>query len=61
MEEHARKEGSIVRIEAEVRAANETGVRLYQKNGFKIEGRREKAALINGNFLDEYYIAKIIT
>jgi RimJ/RimL family protein N-acetyltransferase len=58
--EHAKNEG-IVRIEAEVRTANENGVRLYKKNGFKIEGLREKAAFINGNFVDEYYIAKIIT
>jgi RimJ/RimL family protein N-acetyltransferase len=58
MVEHAKKEG-IVRIEAEVRAANENGVGLYQKNGFKIEGLREKAAFINGNYVDEYYIAKI--
>jgi len=50
----------ITRIEAEVRATNDRGVHLYEKNGFKIEGRREKAALINGKFEDEFYIAKII-
>jgi RimJ/RimL family protein N-acetyltransferase len=60
MIEHAKKEG-IVRIEAEVRAANEIGVRLDTKNGFKVEGLREKAAFINGNYEDEYYVAIIIT
>lgn len=60
METHARSSG-ISRIEAEVRTANEQGVALYKKNGFKIEGCREKAALINGIFLDEFYIAKILT
>jgi RimJ/RimL family protein N-acetyltransferase len=60
MEEHAKKVG-MLRIEAEVRTANVTGARLYQKHGFKIEGLREKATLINGCLQDEYYIAKIIT
>ncbi len=59
MEAHAKSCG-INRIEAEVRTANERGVSLYTKNGFKIEGRREKAALIAGTFVDEFYIAKLI-
>jgi hypothetical protein len=33
---------------------------LYQKNGFKIEGRREKAPFIDGKFEDEFYIAKCL-
>jgi RimJ/RimL family protein N-acetyltransferase len=57
METHARSCG-ISRIEAEVRTANDRGVALYTKNGFKIEGKREKAALIDGTFHDEFYIAK---
>ncbi len=60
MIEHAKKEG-VLRIEAEVRAVNENGVRLYQRHGFKIEGLREKAAFIDGNYVDEYYIAKILS
>lgn len=59
MEKHARTCG-IRRIEAEVRVANDQGVALYTKNGFKIEGRREKAAFINGSFHDEFYIAKLL-
>jgi RimJ/RimL family protein N-acetyltransferase len=59
MEAHA-KTTEISRIEAEVRASNDRGVHLYQKNGFKIEGRREKAAFINGKFEDEFYIAKCL-
>lgn len=57
MESHARTT-EISRIEAEVRASNNRGIHLYQKNGFKIEGRREKAAFIDGKFEDEFYIAK---
>ncbi len=59
MEEHLRQVG-IYRIEAEVRVANDRGVQLYTKNGYKIEGRREKAALINGAYVDEFYIGKIL-
>jgi len=59
MENQARSCG-ISRIEAEVRTANDGGVALYKKNGFKIEGCREKAAWIDGVFQDEFYIAKIL-
>jgi len=45
----------------EVRTANERGVQLYKKNGFKIEGCKEKAALIDGVFVNEFYIAKILS
>jgi putative acetyltransferase len=54
------RSGGISRIEAEVRATNDRGVSLYTKHGFKIEGRREKAALIDGAFVDEFYIAKLL-
>lgn len=57
MTSHARTT-EIMRIEAEVRASNDRGINLYQKNGFKIEGRREKAAFIDGTYEDEFYIAK---
>lgn len=56
---HARST-EISRIEAEVRTTNDRGIHIYEKNGFKIEGRREKAALIDGKFEDEFYIAKLI-
>jgi RimJ/RimL family protein N-acetyltransferase len=57
LENHAKKTG-IHRIEAEVRVKNERGVRLYLNAGFKIEGTRERAAWIDGQFEDEYTIAK---
>ena len=50
----------ITRIEAMVRAKNEAGVKLYQRAGFKIEGTRSEAALINGEKQDEYFIAKLL-
>lgn len=57
---HAKALG-IQRIEAMVRVNNERGVTLYERNGFEIEGTRKKAAKIDGNFVDEYFIAKVFS
>ena len=59
MEDFAKSVG-VVRIEARVRSLNERGLGLYKKRGYQIEGERKKAALINGNFEDELYIAKLL-
>lgn len=58
-DDHARSIG-VNRIEAMVRAKNDRGIKLYLHSGFKIEGTREKGAKINGDFVDEYFIAKIL-
>ncbi|MBX3022255.1 MAG: GNAT family N-acetyltransferase [Bdellovibrionales bacterium] len=50
----------VSRLEAMVRVKNDRGIQLYLRNGYKIEGTREKAARINGEFHDEYFIAKIL-
>jgi [ribosomal protein S5]-alanine N-acetyltransferase len=50
----------ILRIEAMVRANNDRGVKLYERNGYKIEGTRRLAAKIDGEYVDEYFIAKIL-
>lgn len=54
------KENGIVRLELTVECRNEAARRLYEKSGFKIEGIREKSMLVNGIFVDEYYMAKIL-
>jgi RimJ/RimL family protein N-acetyltransferase len=59
LDEHASGH-RITRIEAMVRVKNERGVRLYQQAGFAIEGTKRHAALIDGEWQDEYYIAKIL-
>lgn len=59
MESFAKSVG-VTRIEARVRRSNERGVSLYRKSGYEIEGRRKKAAMINGSFEDEFYIAKLL-
>lgn len=48
------------RIEAMVRVKNDRGIKLYLHSGYKIEGTREKGAKINGELVDEYFIAKIL-
>jgi len=59
MEHHARSTG-FSRIEAQVRCRNDRGVKLYQAAGFSIEGTRRQAARIQGEFWDEFYIAKLL-
>ena len=51
---------NVCRIEAKVRCNNERGVTVYKKAGYKIEGIRERGAFIDGQFVDEYFIAKIL-
>lgn len=38
---------------------NENAVNLYKKVGFKIEGIKEKSSIVDGQYVDEYYMAKI--
>lgn len=59
IERHARKVG-VTRIEALVRARNDRGIALYKKAGYDIEGTRRRAACIDGEFHDEYFIAKLM-
>jgi len=39
---------------------HERGIRLYRRMGYQIEGTRVQAALIEGRFQDELFIAKIL-
>jgi len=48
------------RIEGEVRAPNVQALSLYEKFGFAVEGKKMHAALINGEWIDNYLIAKLI-
>lgn len=59
MEDFA-KNIKISKIEAKVRVSNKRGLALYKKNGYEIEGIRRKAAFINGQFEDEFFIAKFL-
>ena len=39
---------------------NERAVRLYQKMGFEIEGRKKQNLLVNGMYRDEFEMAKLL-
>lgn len=53
-------ENNITRLELTVVTTNEAAVNLYKKIGFKIEGTKEKAMIINGDYVDEYYMGKLL-
>ena len=53
-------ENELIRLELTVMVPNEGAVALYKKMGYKIEGIKEKSCLVDGAFIDEYYMAKIV-
>lgn len=54
------RENNIVRLELTVECANTAAIHLYEKNGFVVEGRRMKSMKLDGEFVDEFYMAKLI-
>ena len=59
IDEWAGKNG-IVRLELTVECVNTGAKHLYEKNGFIVEGVRPKSMKVNGRFVDEYYMGKIL-
>ncbi len=51
---------SISRLELTVMTHNQVGLELYRKRGFEIEGTKKHSLLINGQYVDEYYMAKLL-
>lgn len=54
------QEKKVSRLELTVVCENEAAVHLYKKAGFEIEGTKRMSFRLNGKFLDEYYMAKLI-
>jgi len=54
------KDNAIKRLELTVRTSNQIGISLYEKYGFEIEGVKKHAMLVNGEYVDEYYMARIL-
>ena len=54
------KESGIVRLELTVECENDGAKTLYERMGFEIEGIRPKSMKVNGRFVDEYYMGKIL-
>jgi RimJ/RimL family protein N-acetyltransferase len=59
VEEWAR-ERKLHRLYLAVMTNNQRAIALYQKIGFVVEGRHLHAALVNGRYVDEYTMAKLL-
>ncbi|SFA70909.1 MULTISPECIES: GNAT family N-acetyltransferase [unclassified Bacillus (in: firmicutes)] len=59
LENWARAVG-VHRLELTVIVENQVGVSLYKKCGFDIEGTKRHSVILNGQYVDEYYMAKLI-
>ena len=53
------RENNLTRLELTVVSSNMVAKYLYEKNGFEIEGTRKNAMIIDGKYVDEYYMAKL--
>jgi RimJ/RimL family protein N-acetyltransferase len=53
-------EHNVHRLELSVVTRNEAGLGLYNKMGFEIEGTKRNSLYIDGEFLDEYYMSKLL-
>jgi len=48
------------RLELTVMAHNHRAIGLYERMGFRVEGRRSQCLVIEGQFVDELYMAVIL-
>ena len=60
MERNWSKEVGISKLELSVIKENNNAQKLYKKLGFEIEGTRNNALIINGEYVNEYYMGKLI-
>ncbi len=58
LDEWARK-NQLKRLELTVEVSNTPAINLYEKQGFSIEGIKSKTMLVDGEFVDEYMMAKL--
>ena len=52
-------ENKITRLELSVICSNTIAKHLYEKNGFEVEGIKRNAMIIDNEYVDEFYMAKI--
>lgn len=55
------REKRLRRLELTVMVHNERAIRLYKKQGFAIEGVKKDSLLIEEAYVDEYYMARLLT
>jgi RimJ/RimL family protein N-acetyltransferase len=53
-------EREVHRLELTVMVDNQRAIALYQKMGFEIEGRKRHALRVDGVFMDEYLMARLL-
>lgn len=53
-------EHGLTRLELAVMAHNERGIHLYQKMGFEVEGLRRHSLMVDGQYVDEYAMSKLL-
>lgn len=54
------KDNSIHRLELTVMENNEAGIALYKKMGFDIEGMKRDSLYVDGQYINEYYMSKLV-
>jgi RimJ/RimL family protein N-acetyltransferase len=47
-------------MELTVMAHNRSAVTPYEKSGFVVQGARRDSMLVEGNYVDEYYRARLL-
>jgi RimJ/RimL family protein N-acetyltransferase len=60
LEQWARRQG-LHRLELTVMAHNERAIALYTRMGFEIEGIKKHSLIVNGEYVDEYYMARLLS
>lgn len=54
------QEKKVTRLELTVVCENEAAKHLYEKSGFVIEGIKRNSVYVDGRYMDEYYMGKIV-
>ncbi|PYZ94618.1 GNAT family N-acetyltransferase [Salipaludibacillus keqinensis] len=50
----------VTRLELTTMVHNEAALALYKKKGYEVEGLKRQSLMMNGEALDEYYLAKLL-
>lgn len=54
------KDKGITRLELTVMCPNTIAKHLYEKNGFVVEGIKKNSIVLDGEYVDEFYMAKLL-
>ncbi|QLY82312.1 GNAT family N-acetyltransferase [Clostridium intestinale] len=54
------KDKEIARLELTVMCPNTVAKNLYEKNGFVVEGVKKNSMIVDGEYVDAFYMAKLL-